>query len=390
MPSGIAICGADLYVCDTGLADAPAGDPCVDVVALRTRVRAENHRVSVFALQGLRACGGIFGRRDPTIRIGNRLRSPATPAGAFWSPTSSTSVVHRFDPGGRWEEALSGFGAPTHIAIDCRDRLYVVGEHPGTARYGSSTGWTPGSSTRKPIRRACAPFFRSLPFAVEPSGVIDLSAQCRPLPGDCRAAPVAQPGSGRFDVRRRSARSASRAAAAAAICLIGQIPVHGARQQDLPLPVASRDPAREHTDRHAHRRAHLLRRRSLYRRPARHARRLAHRSGRRAVRSTAPGIAWCAARPAATSGSQLELKSNGAATPQLDAVEIEFPRLGVAALPAGGVRRGAGRAPISPRGSWRCSTPRCAASSAWSTPRRGCSIPRRRRPSVMAVRPATS
>ena len=87
---GIGICGADLYVCDTGLADATAGDPCADVVALRTRLRAENHRVSVFALKGL-PCGVIFGRRDPTIRIGNRLRSPAIPAGAFSSPISSTT-----------------------------------------------------------------------------------------------------------------------------------------------------------------------------------------------------------------------------------------------------------------------------------------------------------
>src|SRR2546421_55156 len=51
--------GADLYVCDTGLADVRTGDPCADVVASRARLRAENHRVSVFALKGFALRGHL-------------------------------------------------------------------------------------------------------------------------------------------------------------------------------------------------------------------------------------------------------------------------------------------------------------------------------------------
>ena len=236
-------------------------------------------------------------------------------------------VVHRFDPGGRWEEALTGFAAPTHIAIDCRDRLYVVVNIPAPA-VRVVDGLDARLIDKETDPASLAPFFRPLPFAVEPSGVIDLSAQCRPLPGDCHAAPVAQPGSGRFDAHGDPLDPQAAPPPLPQFASSGDIPVDGARQQDLPLPVASRDPAR--------RRFRPARKSSFA--PSRPMKPIPTPSSTcsptgapirpRAVRSTARGIAWCAAVPAATSGSQLELKSNGAATPKLDAVEIEFPRLG--------------------------------------------------------------
>src|SRR5262245_38384320 len=180
---GIAVCGADLYVCDTGLSDATAGDLCVDAVALRTRMRAENHRLSVFALKGFALRG--------------HLRPPRSDY-PYWEPFAVAcdsrrrifvtdfvnDVVHRFDHGGRWEEALTGFAAPTYIAIDCRDRLYVVVNVPAPA-VRTVDGLAARVIDKDTDPASLKPFFRPLPFTVEAAGVIDVSAQWGPLP--CRS-----------------------------------------------------------------------------------------------------------------------------------------------------------------------------------------------------------
>ena len=322
---GIAICGADLYVCDTGLADATAGDPCVDVVALRTRVRAENHRVGVFALKG--------------IALRGHLRPPRSDY-PYWEPFAVAcdsrrrifvtdlinDVVHRFDPGGRWEEALSGFGAPTHIAIDCRDRLYVVVNIPAPAIrvVDGLDAWLIDTETDP---ASLKPFFRPPPFAIEPSGVIDLSAQCRPPPGDCRAAPVAQPGSGRFDADgdpldpqaappplpqfASSGKYRSTALDSKTYhCQWHRVILHGTIPTGTQIVVRTFSADEAYTD------AQLDM--------------LADWRTDQAARGPIDGAWDCLVRsgPGRYLWLALELKSNGAATPQLDAVEIEFPRLG--------------------------------------------------------------
>ena len=41
-------------------------------------------------------------------------------------PTAANGCIHRFTPAGQWEKCFTGFGQATWIAIDCRDRIYVI------------------------------------------------------------------------------------------------------------------------------------------------------------------------------------------------------------------------------------------------------------------------
>lgn len=54
-------CGK-LYVCDTGIEDATLPDECADEAAAQSKLARENHRVSVFALNGL----ALHGHLKPT------------------------------------------------------------------------------------------------------------------------------------------------------------------------------------------------------------------------------------------------------------------------------------------------------------------------------------
>lgn len=105
-PHGIGICAGNLFICDTG-----------------------NHRLSVFALRGfvLRghwvppAAAGLTDDWEPfAIAFDGR--------GRVFVADHANGCIHVFHPSGRWQTSLAGFGALTYLAIDCRDRLYVVSE----------------------------------------------------------------------------------------------------------------------------------------------------------------------------------------------------------------------------------------------------------------------
>src|SRR5215831_16278115 len=109
-PHGIGICSGSLFVCDTG-----------------------NHRISVFALHG-------FVLRAHWSPPDSAYKGPSPQLINQWEPYDlafdgrgnvfvtdrANGAVHRFNPSGRWEGRLAGFGDPTWIATDCRDRIYVV------------------------------------------------------------------------------------------------------------------------------------------------------------------------------------------------------------------------------------------------------------------------
>jgi phage tail-like protein len=101
---GMAIAGGNLFVCDTG-----------------------NHRVQVFALKGvtLRALWP-----SPAAA---KLAQPWQPysmvfdaCGRAFVSDFANGVIHRFAQGGRWQIQFGRLTQPTHLAVSCDGRVYVV------------------------------------------------------------------------------------------------------------------------------------------------------------------------------------------------------------------------------------------------------------------------
>jgi hypothetical protein len=181
-PHGIEVCGADLYVCDTGLTDdAASSDPCIDAASLRARLRAENHRVSVFALKAFVLRGHLQPPRshypywEPfAVAFDARRRMFVTDA--------ANDVVHRFDGAGRWEQAMPGFPVPSYIAV-LTFALSSPCRLDGSCRR-SVNNRSPARARLRRWRHSFAP----LPLRVEPSGVVTCPAMPTADPQELAAA----------------------------------------------------------------------------------------------------------------------------------------------------------------------------------------------------------
>jgi phage tail-like protein len=150
--TGITICRGNLYVAD-------AGNRCVKVFALYG-----------FTLRGL--------WRPPVASLANW--QPAAVAcdrrGHVYVADPAHGLIHRFSPTGHWEEFASGVGAATHLAVDCDDRLYVaVGAAPDAVIAFDAAG-KPLEIPTKPA--ALASRFPSLTFTSDAAGNLDLTAMC--------------------------------------------------------------------------------------------------------------------------------------------------------------------------------------------------------------------
>lgn len=177
-PHGIAICGDTLYVCDTGRDGLTASGPNPRWNALRERIRRENHRVAMFALDGFSLRGHL---RPPQDKYPHwRPFSVACDSrGCVWVTDTGNARLHRFDRLGRWREAIAGFAQPTHIAIDRRDRIYVVQAAIGGMPATLVVLDTDGRFLPVPQRVAdTKPFFKPPPFDVRADGILDLRARC--------------------------------------------------------------------------------------------------------------------------------------------------------------------------------------------------------------------
>jgi phage tail-like protein len=130
-PHGIGICAGNLFICDTGEnagQDARRGEAAEDRAA-----PVENHRLSVFSLHGF-ALRGHWRPPASAYRQAERpLRQQWQPyavafdgRGRVYVTDPVNRCIHRFSPAGRWEDWLPAPGPVTHLAIDCRDHLYVV------------------------------------------------------------------------------------------------------------------------------------------------------------------------------------------------------------------------------------------------------------------------
>ncbi len=152
-PHGIAIGTGNLYVCDTG-----------------------NHRVSVFSLHGL----VLRGHWQPPK---SKLTHPFEPfsvaidsRGRVYVSDSANTCIHRFTQHGPWEISLSGFGKPTHLAVDKFDRLYVAVEGvERTVLVLDGDGKVLGTSNRF---ETLTLKFPHLPFVVDKQGNLHLGPLC--------------------------------------------------------------------------------------------------------------------------------------------------------------------------------------------------------------------
>ncbi|MDD5320322.1 MAG: phage tail protein [Methylococcales bacterium] len=182
-PHGIGICSGNLYVCDTGINDSGELVPCDDENQTRKkrnddRICHENHRLSVFSLNGFMLRG--HWRPPPDAK----LAEPWKPydiafdgRGRVFVSDIANGCIHRFSPAGRWETCLSGFGKNvTYLAIDCRDRLYAVIDDVTPIVRVMDTDGTEIEIAERP--EALAPEFPSLPFAVDAAGNLHLGRLC--------------------------------------------------------------------------------------------------------------------------------------------------------------------------------------------------------------------
>jgi phage tail-like protein len=174
-PRGIAIGCGKLYVCDTGLEEATPPHGCVDEAAALAKLARENHRVSVFSLNGLALHGhlkprGVSAWRPTAVALDENGQAYVTDA--------LNGMVHVFSPMLRFVRSIPGFVNPGAIAIDCRGFRYVlcaVLPHQRMVRVVDANG------QEQPVPRRVdemAQWFMPLPFGVDAQGRLDLHALC--------------------------------------------------------------------------------------------------------------------------------------------------------------------------------------------------------------------
>jgi phage tail-like protein len=111
---------------------------------------AGNHRLSVFALRAF-----ILRAHWSPPQHAN-LANPWTPydvafdgRGRVFVTDPANGCIHRFHAGGYWETCFTGFGEVTNLAIDCNDHLYVVEKNtPDVVRVIDAEGRSLTSASR--------------------------------------------------------------------------------------------------------------------------------------------------------------------------------------------------------------------------------------------------
>lgn len=160
-PHGIGICSGNLYICDTG-----------------------NHRLCVFSLRGFvwRAAW----RPPASAQLANPWEPYAVAfdgQGRVFVTDGANGCIHRFSPSGRWETCLPGFGKVTYITIDCQNRLYVVVEGVENSVQLIDTNGQPLDTISRPDELASR--FPRLPFQVDTQGNLYLSGLCSATGQQC-------------------------------------------------------------------------------------------------------------------------------------------------------------------------------------------------------------
>jgi phage tail-like protein len=151
-PGGIGIACGNLFVCDT-----------------------QNHRLHVYMLRGLQLRG--HWRPPPNWQAWAPMDVAFDRSGRVYVADSAHGAVHVFSPLGRWLTAIDGLGAVRHLAVDRCDRLYVVLDGDPDVRVLRLDGLEL-ARVRRPD--AVAKRFAPLPFPVTAEGYLGLGAWCVP------------------------------------------------------------------------------------------------------------------------------------------------------------------------------------------------------------------
>ncbi|MBN1439686.1 MAG: hypothetical protein JW929_09775 [Anaerolineales bacterium] len=155
-PHGIGICSGNLYICDTG-----------------------NHRLSVFSLRGFALRGHLAPPASANLTNDFAPYDIAFDGRGMAHVTDTANgLIHRFDPAGVWRDFLSGFGSVTHLAMDCRDRLFACVEGPPVVVYSVDAQGKMEVVAESP--EALISSFPALPFPVDSHGRLHLEALCPP------------------------------------------------------------------------------------------------------------------------------------------------------------------------------------------------------------------
>lgn len=171
-PSAMAICGNDLFICDTG-----------------------HQRVLVYSLPRLTLRG------DWAPPDSAKLTSPWLPRdisfdgrGRAFVTDPANGAVHRFSATGKWEAAYLGFGPALWIAVDCLDHVHiVVADTTGVVTIDSDGHSLSLAAPATDRPDGLAASFPQPYFPVDSAGNLHLQAL---LPPECVAAP-ASPSNGR-------------------------------------------------------------------------------------------------------------------------------------------------------------------------------------------------
>jgi len=157
---GIGICSSNLFVCDTG-----------------------NHRLSVFTLHSFILRGhwqppnAAYQGQNPVLtNIWEPFDLTFDCYGRVYVTDIANGAVHVFSPSGQWQKCFSGLGAVTWIATDCSNNLFlVVTGPPDTVRLVNPDG---SSAVIESTPEALSSQFPPLPFLVDGEGLLHLGALC--------------------------------------------------------------------------------------------------------------------------------------------------------------------------------------------------------------------
>ena len=157
-PRAMAIHGATLYVADAGTG-----------------------RLTAWALPEMALRGVWTLPSDPPSRP-NPWRPVAVATdrrGRVWVADPANASMHRFDRAGRLERSVGGLGTVRFLAIDCRDRIYAVSDGSDEVAVLDPDGRELEPVTDpEPLR----PFFPPLPFTDVPGTVWSVSRRPGPSP----------------------------------------------------------------------------------------------------------------------------------------------------------------------------------------------------------------
>jgi phage tail-like protein len=156
-PNGMAICGGSLYVCDTGHA------------------RVLRIMLAGYATRAVIAPPRVYFAKHNLTQPWQPFALAFDGAGTLHVSDPTNGCVHRLRAGGDWLDPIVGLGRATFLSVDCCDRLYVVIDAPTpiVQRFDAKGGTTIGAGAD-----AVAPCFPPPPVAVDARGQLHLEGLC--------------------------------------------------------------------------------------------------------------------------------------------------------------------------------------------------------------------